>query len=81
LPEGAATIGRAAEATISIPHESSVSRIHARITVTGATAFVEDMQSRNGTTVNGNSVLGKHKLVSGDTIQFGREKMKYRVSS
>jgi hypothetical protein len=34
---------------------SAVSRQHAAVTVVGHTAFIEDLRSRNGATVNGSS--------------------------
>jgi len=79
LSLGDNTIGRSTDATISVPHSASVSRIHARIVVAGGAAVLTDLNSRNGTVVNGNLLKGQHNLASGDVVQFGRENMEYRV--
>jgi diguanylate cyclase (GGDEF)-like protein len=53
--------------------EPSVSRLHARITCSGASAyFIEDLGSTNGTFVGGRSVR-RSSLRSGDRVQLGRE--------
>ncbi|MBA3816315.1 MAG: FHA domain-containing protein, partial [Parachlamydiaceae bacterium] len=44
-------------------HDTSVSRQHARISIAqDDTLTVEDLKSRNGTTVDGESLLGKQPL-------------------
>ena len=47
----------------------AVSRQHARLSREGAKFFVEDMQSRNGTYVNGRMVYGRYGLSEGDQIR------------
>ena len=47
----------------------AVSRQHARLSREGAKFFVEDMQSRNGTYVNGRMVYGRYGLTEGDQIR------------
>ena len=70
LREGENLIGRLPEASLRI-ESIQVSRRHARITVEGATAFLEDLDSKNGTLLNDNPVQGRQPLVSGDRISLG----------
>ena len=54
--------------------EPSVSRRHARFVVDGDTVSVEDLQSTNGTLVNGRKKAGAVPLRAGDTIKIGSVK-------
>jgi DNA-binding winged helix-turn-helix (wHTH) protein len=56
----------------------SVSRRHARIVVDGMNASLEDLGSKNGTTVNGQRVTAKVKLADGDEVRFGAVLMRLR---
>jgi pSer/pThr/pTyr-binding forkhead associated (FHA) protein len=47
--------------------------------VGGAEATVEDLQSKNGTRVNGERVDRTAALKDGDRVQFGSVTMTYRV--
>lgn len=47
---------------------SSVSRQHAAVTVEADTVFIEDLRSRNGTTVNGQRITARHQLSDGDEV-------------
>src|SRR5262245_37465380 len=67
---GAMLIGRADEAEVKLADES-VSRRHARITIAAGEASVSDLESFNGTRVNGEPVLGARELSSGDVIAIG----------
>ncbi|MFN7133662.1 MAG: FHA domain-containing protein [Myxococcales bacterium] len=51
--------------------DSTVSRLHARLTVSGDQVFVQDLESREGTWVNGVAVRGPHRLSPGDLVAFG----------
>jgi len=65
-----AVIGRSSEATI-IVDDAQVSRRHAVIRPLHSGGFVvEDLKSRNGTTVNG-IPIDRHELRFGDRIQIG----------
>lgn len=75
LPEGETVIGRGEEAQLLLPNVS-VSRRHTRITVSGAAAVVEDLESQNGTTVNGKAVT-RQELASRDEIKLGRFSLVY----
>jgi signal transduction histidine kinase len=65
----AITIGRAEDQAICIPHRS-LSRSQARIEPSEGRFFIVDLQSKNGTFVNGARVLRK-EIRSGDTITLG----------
>jgi pSer/pThr/pTyr-binding forkhead associated (FHA) protein len=70
LAPGINSIGRDPLSTVCIS-DSSVSRAHARITVEGGQARLEDLHSKNGTTVQGEVVSGVSMLRDGDQIEFG----------
>jgi pSer/pThr/pTyr-binding forkhead associated (FHA) protein len=69
---GELTIGRAAGCGISIPDDTFVSSVHARVYERDGDVFVEDLGSTNGTLVNGNPLSGAIKLRKGDRIQAGQ---------
>jgi pSer/pThr/pTyr-binding forkhead associated (FHA) protein len=64
------TIGRYTGNTITIPDEQ-VSRIHARLTRTGDSYTVEDLNSSNGLFVNSVRVTHPTLLSSGDLVRLG----------
>jgi ABC transport system ATP-binding/permease protein len=63
-------IGRMAPADIILDNKV-VSRLHARITLEEGQCFLEDLNSLNGTFVNGNPIKGKVPIKSGDRISLG----------
>jgi diguanylate cyclase (GGDEF)-like protein len=67
--EGEAVIGRGTQATIHMS-DDGVSRRHARIVMANGVLRVEDLDSANGTFINGEKVTS-HALQDGDKIQFG----------
>lgn len=71
LREGENTIGRDPLSTVWID-VASVSRHHARIVCSGLRAVIEDVGSKNGTTVGQESVSAARELRDGDKIGFGR---------
>jgi serine phosphatase RsbU (regulator of sigma subunit) len=69
--DGAATIlGRQADSTICLESQA-VSRHHARILCDSGQFFVEDLQSSNGTYVNGKRIRSRVPLTKDDTLQIG----------
>ena len=64
------TIGRAPENTIHI-EDPSVSGRHAQLHLVGETFHLQDLDSTNGTRVNGEAVTSV-ALRPGDRIQFGK---------
>jgi hypothetical protein len=73
------TIGRSSSHSISIP-DGSVSSNHARIVRTDKGFVLEDLQSRNGTFVNGEQITGQRLLVDGDLIRVGKVIMTFNVA-
>lgn len=70
LPEGVAHIGRGPSCFICVD-DPRVSRQHLRITVGSSSVVVEDLDSKNGTLVNGERLHGSRELQDGDTITLG----------
>jgi len=64
------TLGRGGGADVRLVDEG-ISRFHCRILLDGDTLYVEDLQSRNGTFLNGERIA-RRKLEDGDKIQLGR---------
>ncbi len=71
LFKGVTTIGRTSDNFISFPEDSNVSRYHAEIESRGDDFYIVDLDSSNGTTVNGARVSGERLLRNGDRIVFG----------
>ena len=77
LTEGEHLAGRDTECSLMID-ASTVSRRHARITVVSGTATVEDLDSTNGTHVNGTRISGPTRLSPGDELSLGSEVLQIR---
>ena len=80
LVEGVAILGRAHDAAIRV-ESGGVSRHHARITVTGDQALLEDLDSKNGTFLSAQRVEAPLLLRDGDQIRLGRAVLTFRISS
>jgi predicted component of type VI protein secretion system len=65
-----ATVGRALGSTVRIP-SSEVSRLHCRLRVNNGVVTVEDLESVNGTFVNGVRVRGIETVRPGDRLTVG----------
>ena len=57
-----------------------VSRHHARISLSGGEAVLEDLQSRNGTFVRGDRITGPRRLIDGDQIGLGSVLVTFRAA-
>ena len=77
LSDGEHLAGRDAECSIVIDADS-VSRRHARITVVAGAATIEDLDSTNGTHVNGTRISGVTALAHGDEVSLGSEALQVR---
>lgn len=71
-PEGTLDIGRMADCWLTLDDDLT-SRYHARIHVSRDKIEVEDLDSRNGTFVNGQQLKGKVTLFHADKLRIGRE--------
>ena len=67
-----ATLGRAPENTVVMPAET-VSLHHLRLVYRNGGWWVEDLGSTNGTSVNGQPVVGITRLTGGDVVECGPE--------
>jgi DNA-binding winged helix-turn-helix (wHTH) protein len=79
LDEGENILGRDRAARGSIP-DSSLSRRHARITVRGDAATLEDLSSKNGTFVGEKRVTAPVHLSDGDTVRLGLVRLVFRAA-
>jgi pSer/pThr/pTyr-binding forkhead associated (FHA) protein len=70
LPSTSAVIGRARGNAVRIP-SAEVSRRHCRLRVKDGLVTVEDLNSVNGTFVNGELVEGKQTIGPGDRLEVG----------
>ena len=66
---GTVTVGRSPSCEVSSP-DPRLSRTHAAFEVVGADVVVRDLESRNGTRVNG-APIKEHILVVSDTVEVG----------
>ncbi|HTH39063.1 MAG TPA: FHA domain-containing protein [Pyrinomonadaceae bacterium] len=69
--DGVTTLGRTPDNDVSFPDDSNVSRAHAEIEARGNEFCLIDLNSSNGTTVNGTKVTGDIYLKPGDHIVLG----------
>jgi hypothetical protein len=72
---GTTRVGRSDQSEIVL-HDPSVSRAHAVLEVEGAVATVRDLDSTNGTFVNGRRVRIE-PLHDGDEVRFGNTRMRF----
>jgi len=66
------TLGRALGCGISLPDDTFVSTLHARVFRRDGSLYVEDLGSTNGTFVNDRQVTSPVPLGPGDRLQVGR---------
>jgi hypothetical protein len=70
------TIGRGGESDVVI-NDASISRRHAQIVRQPHGDYVQDLASRNGTTVNGEPLTAPRLLAPGDLIRLGSVALQY----
>jgi DNA-binding winged helix-turn-helix (wHTH) protein len=78
LHEGENILGRTDDAVAWID-SARVSRRHARIVVSAGKATIEDLGSKNGTSVSGRRIDGPTPLEGGDQIELGSVVMTFRA--
>ncbi|HEV8648624.1 MAG TPA: DUF3662 and FHA domain-containing protein [Actinomycetes bacterium] len=79
LAGAALSIGRSERSDISLA-DPGVSRNHARIVREGDDFIVEDLQSTNGTEVNGQPVR-RRRLANGDVVKLANSTLQFRRES
>ena len=67
---GGLSVGRSKESDVQI-EDRYASSLHARVFSREGRFYVEDMNSTNGTLLNGASLVGEAELIDGDTVQIG----------
>ncbi len=67
---GRVTLGRSPANRVVI-HDERASREHAAVWFEAGGWIIRDLESRNGTTLNGDPVKGDQRLAPGDTIRIG----------
>jgi EmrB/QacA subfamily drug resistance transporter len=60
-------------------NDEEISRRHAQIAVGGGQVTLEDQNSTNGTFLDGERVLGSHRLEDGDRIELGSAVLDYEA--
>jgi len=75
---GGVTIGRSGAADVAI-NDRYASGMHARIYSRGARYFIEDLDSTNGTYVNGERVSGERPLDDLDEIRIGDTELRFEL--
>src|SRR5215813_8637398 len=70
LPSFATLLGRQADCTICLESQA-VSRHHAQILFENKRFLIEDLNSSNGTFLNGKRILDRMPLTDKDTLQVG----------
>ena len=80
LPDaGKLVVGRGDEAGLRLA-ETKVSRVHAQLDMAHDAVTVTDLESQNGTHVNGDRIDAPRVLVSGDVIEIGRTALVYHAA-
>jgi pSer/pThr/pTyr-binding forkhead associated (FHA) protein len=79
LDSTAVTVGRSAENDLVLDSDEFASTKHARIEPRRDGVWVEDLDSTNGTFVNGMKVKQRHKLSPGDVIRVGETDLRYEL--
>jgi hypothetical protein len=69
-------IGRRSDNDISLP-DLKVSRHHARIDTAGGEWYLTDLDSTNGTRINGDGLTGRKRLWAGDIIELGLQRLRF----
>lgn len=72
----AISLGRQADNDIALP-DSKISRHHARVDLVGGRYYLVDLDSTNGTRVNGSPIDGRTPLAAGDLIELGLQRLRF----
>lgn len=72
----ALTIGRADDNTLALDADEYASTHHARVESRRDGVWVHDLDSTNGTYVNGEQIRGRSRLHEGDTVRIGETELR-----
>jgi pSer/pThr/pTyr-binding forkhead associated (FHA) protein len=73
------TIGRAGDNTVALAGDDFASSHHARVEARRDGIWIVDLDSTNGTFVNGSRLNGRHKLRAGDVVQIGDTELRFET--
>ena len=71
------SIGRSEDNDVALVGDEFASSHHARIESNREGVWVLDLNSTNGTLVNGSRLDGRHRLRAGDVVQIGETELKF----
>jgi serine phosphatase RsbU (regulator of sigma subunit) len=74
------TVGRGAKQTLVL-EDPDVSRLHLRVSLVAGNVVAEDMNSTNGTFVDGRQINGAVTLTDGSVLRMGSQVIKYERRS
>ena len=75
---GGLTIGRSGEADVRI-EDRFASSVHARVYSRGGAYYVEDLNSTNGTFLNGSRLNGEAELSDLDEVKIGDTELRFEL--
>jgi len=75
---GGLSIGRSKDSDVQI-QDRYASGLHARVFSREGQFVVEDMNSTNGTLLNGATLQGEAELIDGDTVQIGDTEFRFEL--
>lgn len=73
---GRAFIGRSSDCDLAIADDTEISKKHCELVLEGSYVLINDLNSTNGTFVNGVPIKTGHRLKSGDLVMLGRTEMR-----
>jgi Inner membrane component of T3SS, cytoplasmic domain len=74
------TLGRGGQNDLVLTGDEFASARHARIEVRGDGVWVQDLESTNGTYVNGSRIAGAQRLDAGDVLRVGETDLRVEES-
>jgi FHA domain len=74
------TVGRGGQNDLVLAGDDFASARHARIEVRGDGVWVQDLESTNGTFVNGSRVAGAQRLDQGDVLRVGETDLRVEAA-
>lgn len=74
------TVGRVEDNTLQIS-EASVSSHHAEILLRGSEVIIKDLNSTNGTFINGEQITGEAPLKSGQILRLGKIELRLETAA
>lgn len=76
---GTAVIGRDHDCNVSFPEDTEMSGKHFRLLLAGKYIEVADLESTNGTLLNGAQLVTSRRLVDGDLVRAGRTELRVNI--